>query len=370
PPPPPPPPPPDTIAPSVAFVTPADGDSLIGSVTVETSASDNVGVSHVQFLLGGVALASPDSSAPYSILWDTDLHPDGVYTLSAVAYDTTGLQGSANITLYLTSPPPPPPPPPAAGTVNIYDDQLVAPWINASWGAVNTFNSTERVLEGTSAIKSVQNAWGAISVHNGNWGAPVNLNTSGYDSLRFAVYPETTGLSLAVSFGNDIGGSFTRVTRSNLPSNTWTVISIPVAALNASGQVVHRLTIQNSTSARRTYHVDEVELTVKPAGTASSTMLPGTEAESMVPERFSLAQNYPNPFNPVSIIRYSLPTDGHVRIAIYNMVGQEVAVSVDRDQEAGTWEVAFDAVSLPSGVYTYRITAGAFTDAKKMVLIR
>ncbi|HLF14816.1 MAG TPA: glycosyl hydrolase family 18 protein, partial [Bacteroidota bacterium] len=65
---------PDTVAPSVAFVTPADGDSLTGNVTVEASASDNVDVSRVQFLLDGYPIGGPDYSAPYSFLWNTDLH--------------------------------------------------------------------------------------------------------------------------------------------------------------------------------------------------------------------------------------------------------------------------------------------------------
>jgi len=91
---------------------------------------------------------------------------------------------------------------------------------------------------------------------------------------------------------------------------------------------------------------------------------------SAVPGDFSLEQNYPNPFNPGTRINYALPADGHVRLVVYNMVGQEVAVLVDEKQEVGYHSFPFDAGNLPSGVYTYRITAGSFSDARKMLLLK
>ena len=89
-----------------------------------------------------------------------------------------------------------------------------------------------------------------------------------------------------------------------------------------------------------------------------------------VPDAYSLEQNYPNPFNPVSSISFVLPVAGQVTLTVFNMLGQEVAVLVNEVQGPGYKTVSFDASNLPSGVYTYRITAGTFTDAKKMLLIR
>ncbi|HLF13290.1 MAG TPA: T9SS type A sorting domain-containing protein [Bacteroidota bacterium] len=89
-----------------------------------------------------------------------------------------------------------------------------------------------------------------------------------------------------------------------------------------------------------------------------------------VPDAYSLEQNYPNPFNPVSSISFVLPVAGQVTLTVFNMLGQEVAVLVNEVQGPGYKTVSFDASNLPSGVYTYRITAGTFTDVKKMLLIR
>ncbi len=67
------------------------------------------------------------------------------------------------------------------------------------------------------------------------------------------------------------------------------------------------------------------------------------------PLTFDLEQNYPNPFNPSTNIKFSVPETGNVRLAVYNLIGEEVAVLVDGFSEAGFFEVTFDASSLPSG---------------------
>ncbi len=97
--------------------------------------------------------------------------------------------------------------------------------------------------------------------------------------------------------------------------------------------------------------------------------------KSQIPNQFSLEQNYPNPFNPVTVIRYQIPAVGAryivpVRLIIYNMLGQEVATLVDEVQEPGYKSVEWDASRQPSGVYVYRLTAEAFTDVKRMILIK
>ena len=85
---------------------------------------------------------------------------------------------------------------------------------------------------------------------------------------------------------------------------------------------------------------------------------------------FYLAQNYPNPFNPSTMIKYSIPEDGFVKLAVYNMLGEEVAAIVNTTQKAGRYEVNFNASKLSSGVYVYRIEAANFTTSKKLMLLK
>jgi hypothetical protein len=93
-------------------------------------------------------------------------------------------------------------------------------------------------------------------------------------------------------------------------------------------------------------------------------------AEGQVPTQFVLDQNYPNPFNPSTTIRYGLPQQSEVSIMVFSMLGQEVAVLVRGEQPAGYHEVRFDASTIPSGMYLYRIQAGAFVATRKLMLIK
>jgi protocatechuate 3,4-dioxygenase beta subunit len=88
------------------------------------------------------------------------------------------------------------------------------------------------------------------------------------------------------------------------------------------------------------------------------------------PGQFTLTQNYPNPFNPSTMIRYTLQVSGRVAVRVYNMLGQLVATLVDGNQSAGAYEVTFNASTLSSGVYFYRIESGSFTAVKKMMLLK
>lgn len=118
----------------------------------------------------------------------------------------------------------------------------------------------------------------------------------------------------------------------------------------------------------------EVYYKRNPTGNPTGVEIVGSE----IPEGFSLAQNYPNPFNPVTTIRYDLPATSQVRITVSNILGQQVAELVDEIQEAGFKSVQWNASTLPSGVYMYRIQArqinggqaGNFTQTKKLLLLK
>jgi hypothetical protein len=89
-----------------------------------------------------------------------------------------------------------------------------------------------------------------------------------------------------------------------------------------------------------------------------------------IPDVFALHQNFPNPFNPSTYIRYDIPKESDVTLEIYNVLGQRISVLVREYQQAGYYNVHFDAGHLSSGVYFYRVQAGEFTDVRKLMLIR
>lgn len=89
-----------------------------------------------------------------------------------------------------------------------------------------------------------------------------------------------------------------------------------------------------------------------------------------VPATFALEQNYPNPFNPATTVKFQIPDMEMVNISVYDIAGRKVAEVMNTQLEAGYYSVNFNASILPSGVYLYRITAGEFSDVKKMTLLK
>ncbi|MFZ1460579.1 MAG: T9SS type A sorting domain-containing protein, partial [Ignavibacteria bacterium] len=93
-----------------------------------------------------------------------------------------------------------------------------------------------------------------------------------------------------------------------------------------------------------------------------------------VPGRFTLYQNYPNPFNPGTVIKYELLNPGSITLKIYDIKGKEVAVLENEFKPAGEYTINFNASDnindLPSGIYFYRLTAGGFTESKRMLYIK
>lgn len=89
-----------------------------------------------------------------------------------------------------------------------------------------------------------------------------------------------------------------------------------------------------------------------------------------VPREFNISQNYPNPFNPSTIIRFAIPTDMNVKLDVYNTLGEKVAELVNGPMTAGSYSIAFNAISLPSGIYFYRIEAGSNVAVRKMILMK
>lgn len=98
----------------------------------------------------------------------------------------------------------------------------------------------------------------------------------------------------------------------------------------------------------------------------------GVDADdiSTLPKAFELYQNYPNPFNPSTKISYNIPAHTFVTLKVFDALGKEIAVLVNKEQPAGLYEINFDASQLSSGVYFYRIETGSFVKTNKMLLMK
>jgi polyhydroxybutyrate depolymerase len=102
----------------------------------------------------------------------------------------------------------------------------------------------------------------------------------------------------------------------------------------------------------------------------STNIVVGVEDAETLPTEYALSQNYPNPFNPTTTIKYALPQRSDVVVKIYNVLGKEVKTLIKDEQEAGVYEVEFNASTLSSGVYFYQLRAGNYVETKKMILIK
>ncbi len=96
----------------------------------------------------------------------------------------------------------------------------------------------------------------------------------------------------------------------------------------------------------------------------------GIDETNNVPAEFRLDQNYPNPFNPSTIISYQIPSQNHVVLQVYNLLGERVSELVNEVKDAGTYSVEFNAGSLPSGLYFYSFQADEFAKVKKMLFVK
>jgi|WetSurMetagenome_2_1015567.scaffolds.fasta_scaffold20608_2 endonuclease I len=92
--------------------------------------------------------------------------------------------------------------------------------------------------------------------------------------------------------------------------------------------------------------------------------------EINTPLTYSLKQNYPNPFNPSTNIRYAIGDKQLVYLKVYDILGKEIAILVNEEKSAGSYQVNFDASRIPSGVYFYRLQTGSFVDVKKMIYLK
>jgi hypothetical protein len=206
---------------------------------------------------------------------------------------------------------------------------------------------------GDLVINRTGNPWNGQTISQ--FAAAMDDKMTNYEGVGFSVYDSGSVLAALINAAFSTGSTTDTAT-----TGGWSAAKLKWNATKSVGSVSFLL---HSTTAP------------KP---------PVTEGNPQpLPTVFALNQNYPNPFNPTTFLSFDLPEPAVVTLKIYNMLGQEIATLVDNEAfDAGTEEVEFDASSLSSGVYLYRVTAStvdddgniitnnAFTSVKKMLLVK
>ncbi|MBN1560472.1 FG-GAP repeat protein [candidate division KSB1 bacterium] len=175
------------------------------------------------------------------------------------------------------------------------------------------------------------------------------------------LWESTNGGSLIkIELSRDNGATWTQLVGDAANSGSWTWI----AQAPTSESCLVRITDVTKVISDKSDAVFRVDY---PTGVA--------RINDEVPVDFALQQNYPNPFNPVTRIQYQLAARSHVRFAIYNIHGSEIATLVDETQDAGTYVLGWhgldeNGAAVPSGVYFYRMTTDSFTEARRMILMK
>ncbi len=241
------------------------------------------------------------------------------------------------------------------------------------------------------------------------WGCPANYGLSGtsyFDVVHSACWVPSgyPGAGHIMAFNNRAASTTSQIVELNQPTNGYTYSytsgsayspSAPYWAYTASGfYAVHlggcqRLpngnTLITQSLIGKMFEVDSlgnVLWTYTPGGEivkafryapsyySGLAVLAAEDETSSVPTKMSLAQNYPNPFNPSTTINYTVATPGRISLKIYSVLGKEVASLVDEVKSAGTYQAEFNGAGLESGVYFYKLTAGNYSEVKKMMLLK
>jgi chitinase len=238
----------DLRPPIVSLSIPPDGAVLSGTTAFSAAAADNSTLAGVQFTLDGRKLSDIITKTPYSISINTWKYPNGRHSVAAIAYDPFGNSAttvhSVNFMNEGTMP--------TAPDRIVYDDQLCAPFMNASWGASVNLGDGNNVRSGTRSAAVDFMAWGAFDLQSGNWGAESPIDPSDYDTLRADIFP-LARMKMKIAFYN---GHSVEV---SLEADKWNSIAVPLTF----AQPFTRFYFQSDLSKPVKCYFDNVRFTAK-----------------------------------------------------------------------------------------------------------
>jgi len=322
----------DTVPPTVSITSPAGGATVSGTVSITASATDNVGVSSVQFKIDGNNLGSAVTTSPYSASWATTGVTNGTHTISAVASDAAGNTSTATDTVTVSNSTTQL----VASTLWIYQNSLASTWSDGSWGATANFGNTSPVYSGCTASISVnQNASGALRLLSGGWNALVPVDPSQYTDVSFDIYSQSKVQLQVFLMGGPSGVTFPTVGYGTLKANRWNSVSIPFSSLDPSNQTFTMLVIEDGSGNAITYYVDNLNFTgfpsptlLSPANGASGVALPVTLSWNALPAgvscrvQVSSNQNFSPVLLDTTLSADTSVTPGDCRQALHITGGQ------------------------------------------------
>ncbi len=282
----------------------------------------------------------------------------------------------------------------ATGTVHIWAATSVsAPFVSATVALMLSVNSTltptdvydilQRTSDKIGQYSYDANGWNrylgygridagnAVNVVNGAPAKPRNLDvgpsTNNHPYLTWDANsePNIANYKVYKKITAELGWQYLATTTSTLYEDQTEEYLTGGQQANEHN-VDYRVTAVNNQSIES---VPSLKVTARVAGAPLDKKGSDDLAKSK-PTDYIIAQNYPNPFNPTTVIKYQLPEAVNVTIKLYDMLGREVKEFINDTQEAGYYELTIDGSDLSSGTYIYRITAGEFTDSKKLLLLK
>ncbi|HXG00804.1 MAG TPA: T9SS type A sorting domain-containing protein, partial [Bacteroidota bacterium] len=230
----------------------------------------------------------------------------------------------------------------------------------ASWTSIGTGITSTSIRSitfiGTDIFVGTQNGIFHSTNNGGSWtqanGGLTSLNVQSLTSFGTNL---VAGAGFGLYVSTNSGGSWTTI-NTGLPSSFG--IILPIIYTLGAVPFAGGTTIYAGTAG--------LGLWRRPASQFTSVDL----LSPAVPEMFFLEQNYPNPFNPTTRIGFSIPHTSHVTLTVFDVLGNEVATLVNRNMNAGSYEVIFNAAGLASGVYFYRLQAEGLAQSRKLILQR
>jgi hypothetical protein len=227
-------------------------------------------------------------------------------------------------------------------------------------------------IEQTSGINTNLNSVCFINQNTGwavgNNGTILRTTTSGVIPVELTSFTASTSqgkVTLNWSTVSEISNSGFDILRSSQDDN-WDVIGFVAGHGTTTEPQSYSYfdDISNITSNLLAYRLKQIDF----AGSFEYSDV--VYVENLTPTDFVLHQNFPNPFNPTTTIEYSLPLKSQVELVVYSCLGEEVQQLINKEEEVGNHTIDFNASTLPSGIFFYKLQAGDFVQTKKMILLK